>query len=930
MNHVGQQRALFQQETPSPVYRYRMRVHGREAGAILEANHAVRELVRNVRPGAGALSGLSEVVCAEDRTALRRHYQAALAGETSVIEYRIAEGEKPIWLRESCSLDRSSSWSGEVTLLSDAIDVTEQINLASRLSDSEHYRSTLLSLLGGFVIEMSPDGRIIAISGEFDTALSHRIRDCGSSTIMDLLPSDSAAHWSERLSLLHPDMDARQFRFCYVDHGVEHTYIARLFAPHAGQYFAAIRAMDHSVVDTMSSGLFDSLPMPVFLMGHDLRILDANSALVRLLETSREQLASSPLFGMLPIERERKSLLRDVNRSESRHGFSHRLTMEVAGQEGSHSLNWHFVPAWRGLGWIACCRMIDDSQSASTQIVKRTKRILDHLADGVLTLTADGLISGISRVAAKIFDMEPDDLVGHPVSDWLIEASTGEPVGGFGQIVSLLDSASHGCDMLARKKNGETLAVEIVVKRDLSEDDAQIVVSMRDITVRLQTEQAMKQMLYRDSLTSLPNKVLFHDRLTQAIERAKRHRHSLSVMTVDLDRFKLINDSLGLRKGDKVLDTIGKRLSSSLRKSDTVARLGGDEFLILLNGTESADAAAKVAQTILNSLKPMMTVDDQELSVSASIGIALFPYDGEDAEHLIRNADTAMHRAKDHGRGCYQFYTTDMNASAYERLKMETALRKALSRDEFTVHYQPQVRLSDGKITGMEALIRWYNPELGHVSPGDFIPLAEETGLITEIGQFVLRTACGQLRKWHNQGHRDLRIAVNLSARQFRDPSLVQHVEEVILDSGLKPEFVDLELTESAIMAQANRVVDRLNALAALGVVLTVDDFGTGYSSLAYLKKFPIHCLKIDRSFVRDITHDPNDAAIADAIIALTRTLSLRVVAEGVETLDQLQQLKAADCDEVQGYLISRPDTADNISSLLERENVLPEGAQVA
>jgi diguanylate cyclase (GGDEF)-like protein len=390
-------------------------------------------------------------------------------------------------------------------------------------------------------------------------------------------------------------------------------------------------------------------------------------------------------------------------------------------------------------------------------------------------------------------------------------------------------------------------------------------------------------------------------------------------MLVDLDRFKLINDSLGLETGDLIIKGVADRLVQTLRKSDTVARLGGDEFMLLLLGTNGAEAAARVAQKVLEVLKPPLRADAHELTTSASIGIALFPHDGDDADTLIKNADNALSRAKEQGRNHYQFYTDDMNAAAFERLMLESRLRKALEHGEFVIYYQPKVSLADGAVLGVEALLRWFHPDLGLVPPAEFIPLAEETGLIVPIGAWVLRTACAQVRRWHRMGHARLELAVNISARQFQEKNLVATIAAAVDESGIAADLLELELTESVIMRDAPEAARRLKELTALGLRLAIDDFGTGYSSLGYLKAFPISTLKIDRSFVRDVDRDPNSAALAQAIIALASSLKHKVVAEGVETREQLDLLRACGCQELQGYVFSRPLPPEELLALLEK-----------
>jgi diguanylate cyclase (GGDEF)-like protein len=439
------------------------------------------------------------------------------------------------------------------------------------------------------------------------------------------------------------------------------------------------------------------------------------------------------------------------------------------------------------------------------------------------------------------------------------------------------------------------------------------------MTGRRQTEETLRSLAYHDPLTGLPNRLLFHDRLSQAIERARRARQLLTVMLVDLDRFKLINDSLGLVTGDQIIKGVADRLVQKLRKSDTVARLGGDEFMVLLLGTTGAEAAARVAQKLLDVLRPPLQVDGHELTTSASIGIALFPHDGDDADTLIKNADNALSRAKEQGRNHYQFYTDDMNATAFERLMLESRLRKALEQDEFVIYYQPKIALADGAVVGVEALLRWFHPDLGLVPPAEFIPLAEETGLIVDIGAWVLKTACAQVRRWQRMGHGRLELAVNISARQFQEKNLVATIAAAVEESGMQAGLIELELTESVIMRDAPEAARRLKELTALGIRLAIDDFGTGYSSLGYLKAFPISTLKIDRSFVRDIDRDPNSAALAQAIIAMASSLKLKVVAEGVETREQLEQLRASGCQELQGFIFSKALPPEELLALLEQ-----------
>jgi diguanylate cyclase (GGDEF)-like protein len=410
-----------------------------------------------------------------------------------------------------------------------------------------------------------------------------------------------------------------------------------------------------------------------------------------------------------------------------------------------------------------------------------------------------------------------------------------------------------------------------------------------------------------DALTSLPNRALFTDRLAHAMAKAKRSGATLAVMLLDLDRFKEINDTLGHTAGDEGLQSVARMLTPLLREVDTIARLGGDEFAIILE--EGADVAhvTLVAERIRKAFSDPLVIQGREFFVTTSIGIAMHPQHGHDVDELMQTADVALYRAKDEGRNNYQFYTSEMNAQAEYRLTLQRLLRRALERNEFILHYQPKVALDTGRIVGVEALIRWQSAELGLVSPADFIPLAEETGLIVPISEWVLRTACAQTRAWQDQRLQPLLMSVNLSPRHFRQKDLADTVSAVLRDTGLDARYLELEITEGTVMQHPEQAIGILNELNALGVQLSVDDFGTGYSSLSYLKRFPVQRLKIDQSFVRGVTSDPNDVAIVTAVVAMAKNLRLKLVAEGVETAEQRAFLTGLACDEYQGYLFSRP-----------------------
>ncbi|SDL39639.1 diguanylate cyclase (GGDEF) domain-containing protein [Geoalkalibacter ferrihydriticus] len=434
---------------------------------------------------------------------------------------------------------------------------------------------------------------------------------------------------------------------------------------------------------------------------------------------------------------------------------------------------------------------------------------------------------------------------------------------------------------------------------------------------RRRTDQEIQQLAYYDRLTGLPNRTLLHDRLDGALSRARRGGHEVAVMFLDLDRFKSINDTLGHASGDELLKIVGQRLIASVRQTDTVARLGGDEFVILLAELDQEGGAADVAQKVLHGLATPVMLGDQEVITTTSIGISIYPEDGEDSGNLLRNADIAMYQAKEQGKNTYRFFSQDLNARVQERVKVETCLRKALERDELFLLYQPQLDLRTGRMVGMEALVRWNHPELGVLTPDKFIGVAEDTGLILNIGQWVITTACKQANAWTAQGFAPLRLAVNISGRQFNHPCFIDQLDHVLESTCFDPARLELELTESTIMENADITIMTLTDVKVRGINLAIDDFGTGYSSLSYLKHFPFDRLKIAQSFVKDVTTDADNAAIVDAVIAVAHSLNIKVIAEGVETRQQLDFLFARQCDELQGFYFGRPIGVDEFTELL-------------
>jgi diguanylate cyclase (GGDEF)-like protein len=472
----------------------------------------------------------------------------------------------------------------------------------------------------------------------------------------------------------------------------------------------------------------------------------------------------------------------------------------------------------------------------------------------------------------------------------------------------------------AIRRDGDPIEVEVHGSSAEVDGRPAVIGTLLDVTDRKQTEARIVEQAYNDPLTKLPNRVRFLERVERELAQARRHGRRVAIAYLDLDRFKLINDTWGHAVGDRLLQSLALRLKRSLRQADTIARVGGDEFVILMPDARPSPEMTVVAQKLLAAVARPFQLGEQTLPITGSIGIATYPEDGVDSETLLRNADAAMYRAKELGRNNFQFCTPEMTTRAIERLSLQNGLRQALDRGEFVLHYQPILSLVSGRVVGLETLVRWEHPEQGLVMPNAFVSAAEETGLIVPLGEWVLRTACLQLKRWQAAGLPGLRVAVNVSARQFREDSLVHMVGQAISDADLEPHDLEVEITESVAMESAEIVVANLRMLRGMGVGIAIDDFGIGYSSLNYLKRYPVTALKIDRSFVTDLPNSPADAGIVRAIVEMAHGSKLNVVAEGVETKDQFLCLQRHGCDQMQGNWVSPPLTPIGIDHLLAEE----------
>ena len=552
----------------------------------------------------------------------------------------------------------------------------------------------------------------------------------------------------------------------------------------------------------------------------------------------------------------------------------------------------------------------------------RAEIALNSIGDAVICTDIDCNVDYLNIAAEKITGWSRDDAYGKPINQVfnIINALTRKPAFNPVGLVLQIDRPRTLCpDTLLIRQDGTEIAIEDSPSpiHNWGGQLTGVVIVFHDVSAAKAMAIKMTHLAQHDCLTNLPNRLLLNDRIAQAITLASRHHTQLAVLYLDLDNFKNINDSLGHATGDKLLQSVTKRLKECIRESDTVSRQGGDEFVILLAETKNSEDAAFSAQKILDDLQALHKIGKSQLHVTTSIGISIYPTDGLDADTLLKNADTAMYYAKEKGRNNYQFFMAEMNTRAMERLIIESNLRHALEKNQFILHYQSKVNLRTGQITGAEALLRWQHDEWGEVAPDIFVSVAEDSGLIVPIGRWVLREACKQAKVWQDAGLPTIAVAINISAQEFLQKDFVEGVRAVLVETRLAAHYLELEITESVLMQDAKCSISILQQLKKMGITLSVDDFGTGYSSLSYLQRFPIDVLKIDQSFVRNIESAKDDGIIVSAIISMGNSLKLKVVAEGIETPNQLAFLKARHCEEGQGYFFSHPLTAEKFGKLL-------------
>lgn len=660
----------------------------------------------------------------------------------------------------------------------------------------------------------------------------------------------------------------------------------------------------------------------VILRQRDLTIYDINDSFLMAAQYERDELVGRSIYELNVFEDDND--LSTATEQLSQHGFFQNREMAF------HSKNGFKVQALISATYIeindepcvlCIAKNVNDLREAEERLRESEQRFrsaFENSPIGIVLIDLKGTIFQANNFAAEVLGYEQNPLAGTHISRLVPPEDRAQLKETFARLSSGQDETVRTeCRMLREDELELWTNFHVVVQRDAQGAPAYLIGQIADITEMKSSQSRMERMAFYDTLTNLANRRLFYDRLGQAVDHAQRSRHLSALLYLDLDQFKRVNDTLGHEVGDVLLQEVSTRLTSCVRQEDTVARLGGDEFTVLLFDIKTPSDASLVADKILNSLRQPLNISGHQLVVTTSIGITIVPQDGTDPNSLMKNADLAMYRAKEHGRNTYHFYSEEMNTNAIKRLRTEYELRRALERNEFALHYQPKVRLSDQQIVGVECLIRWEHPERGLLAPYEFIEVAEETGAIVDMGNWIIEEACRTGRELSEQAKRNIQIAVNISPRQFRDPNLVATIRRNLRESGLNPSTLELEITETMLMGDVEAATTTVRQLHELGVRMAIDDFGTGYSSLNYLKKFPINTVKVDRSFIMDIPESADDKAITSAVIAMAHRLNMEVVAEGVETQQQLDFLVEHDCEYAQGYLFAKPLSLSNLRPMI-------------
>jgi len=820
-------------------------------------------------------------------------------------------------------------------------DITQRKRIEEALEHERNFTSNILDTVGSLVLVLDRKGRIIRFNRACEEITGYTFEEVKDKYIFDvLIPPEE----SEKVKGVFSKLKAGQFPNSYENYWMTKDGERRLIAwsntaltdangevewiiP-TGIDVTERKKVEKELIDREHRyrSIINGAAEGFWMLNADLETVEVNDSLCDMLGYTREEMLGKKPFDF--VDEENLQIFK--KQTAKIPGTAHRhydiVLKSKSGEDVYTRFNATTIKEENGsvvsaFAFVTNITGLKLAEGALIEAKERMEQLYRVIPSAIFTVDKGGIVNSFNKKAEEITGYTAEEVIGNRCTVFALEPCTNK----CGLFSGNFKAPVQAKECTIKRKDGEirTILKNADLFKDANGNILGGVESFEDITERKQTEKMLNYMAYYDSLTSLPNRMLLNDRLTLALSYAHRNKEMLAVMFLDLDNFKTINDTLGHTIGDKLLQSVSRRLSGCLREGDTIARLGGDEFVLLLPQIQHEEDAAKVAKKVLESLKPPFSYEGQDLHVTTSIGISLYPHDGKDVQTLLKNADAALYRAKEEGKNNYQLYTPALNAKAFERLSLENSMRKALERGEFILYYQPQIELVSCETIGMEALIRWQHPELGLIQPTDFVPIAEETGLIVPIGEWALRNACEQGKEWQEQGYRSLRISVNLSAIQFTQQDVVDMVERALSETGFNPENLELEITESVLMHDPETTTETLLKVKEMGVKVSIDDFGTGYSSLSYLKQFPIDRLKIDRMFIHALTENSSDAAIAKAIIAMAHNLGLKVVAEGVEETTQLEILRSLKCDEVQGYLLSIPLPVEEATKLLAGGNSL-------
>ncbi len=862
-----------------------------------------------------------------------RRVMEADAPEYHIIEAIHKADGKRAWL-DTSKIPLHDARGNVIGILAAIEDITARVEAEQALHKSEATNRALLNAIPDLIMRMSRDGIYLDVRPAKNFNLLMPVSEMVGKTLYDVLPFHLAQQRMQYIQQAWETGENQIYEYDLVIDGTLYYEEARIVL--SGEDEALVIARDITDRKQIEKALkkseeryrriIETTLEGVWILDAKNHTVFANNRMAEMLGYTLEELLGKPVHAF--ADRQYLEMGKAYIECFRSGGGATHADFKLRRKDGSElwvlvAATPIFDEAGQYEGVLAMLTDITDRKAAEEALRRaeaKYRGIFENVVEGLFQTTVEGRFLTANPMLARIYGCDsPEELIA-TIGD--IQHQLYVDPNRRAEFMRLIEEygAVWGFESQMYRKDARIIWISENAHA-LYDAEGRIVGyegTVEDITERKFAEDTIEYQAFHDLLTGLPNRMLFNDRLEALLSHASAAQNPSAVMFLDLDRFKTINDTLGHAIGDRLLQSFAHRIAHSARDGDTVARWGGDEFTVLLPEISSAENAAKIAQRILDALKQPFYIESHELYVSTSIGIALYPQDGENGDTLLRNADAALYRAKERGRNNYQFYLPAMNSGASELLTLENRLHQALEGGEFVVYYQPQVNLNSGKITGMEALVRWQHPEWGLVSPAKFIPLAEETGLIAPIGEWVLRTACAQNKIWQDAGFSPLRVAVNLSGRQFQNPNLVAVVAQILQETGLAPHLLELEITESSIMQNTEMSLAMMRELREMGVHISMDDFGTGYSSLSYLKKFPLHTLKIDRSFVRDLKEHPPDAAIVAAVIKLAGCLNLRVVAEGVETKEQMELLRRLQCEEMQGYLFSPPLSDRDSTNLLE------------